>query len=66
MLGLFASAHNAKLPVFYSRFWNDRSAGVDAFTADWCGKFGLFVPPVVLFARVSLQHAGGVLVAPLW
>ncbi len=44
----FASEHNAKLPIFYSRFWCPRSAGVDAFTYDWKHVFGLFVPPVIL------------------
>ena len=66
----FASAHNAKLPVFYSRFWNPGSSGVDAFTENWGSKFGLFVPPVILVARVlkqmQAQRARGILVIPYW
>lgn len=37
----FASEHNAKLPVFYSKFWCYKSSGVDAFTFDWGRSFGL-------------------------
>ena len=66
----FASEHNAKLPIFYSRFWCYKSSGVDAFTVDWGGKNGLFVPPVILAARVicKMQYckAYGVLVVPEW
>lgn len=66
----FASEHNAKLPVFYSRFWSYQSTGVDAFTYDWSSVFGLFVPPVILVARVLKKmqccKARGVLVVPEW
>lgn len=66
----FASEHNAKLPVFYSRFWCYKTSGVDAFTVDWSGSFGLFVPPVMLVARVLKKmlecKAQGVLVVPEW
>ncbi|VDI66658.1 Hypothetical predicted protein [Mytilus galloprovincialis] len=48
----FASDHNFKLLVFYSRFWNENSSGIDAFTVDWYGVNGLFVPPVFLIPRV--------------
>ena len=66
----FASEHNAKLPVFYTRFWGYKSTGVDAFTYDWGTVFGLFVPPIILVARVikKMQNckARGVLVVPEW
>ena len=66
----FASHHNAKLPLFYSRFWNPESAGVDAFTEYWGGKYGLFVPPIRLISRVILKiisdSTEGVLIIPLW
>lgn len=66
----FASEHNAKLPVFYSRFWCEHTSGVDAFTYDWSKSFGLFVPPVILAARVlrKMKHcrAKGILVVPEW
>lgn len=46
------------------------SSGVDVFTYDWGPVFGLFVPPVILVARVlkKLQccRARGVLVVPEW
>lgn len=66
----FASEHNAKLPVFYSRFWCYKTSGVDAFTVDWRESFGLYVPPVMLVARVLKKlmacKAKGVLVVPEW
>ena len=46
-----SSYYNAKLPVFFSRFWNEGSKGVDAFTEN----FGLFAPPVILVPRVLQQ-----------
>lgn len=66
----FASKHNAKLPVFFSRFWCENTAGIDAFTYNWGGHFGLFVPPVILVVRVLQKmkfcKARGVLVVPKW
>jgi hypothetical protein len=37
------------LVIFYSRFWNAYSTGIDAFTVDWHGVNGLFVPPIFFF-----------------
>lgn len=66
----FASNHNAKLPRFYSRFWNDSCAGIDAFTESWSTDFGLFVPPIPIVNRVikkmCYDKAKGVLVIPAW
>jgi hypothetical protein len=66
----FASEHNAKLPRFYSKFWNPSSLGVDAFTVNWTNEFGLFVPPFYLIHRVlnkmCLDQAKGILVVPVW
>ena len=66
----FASEHNAKLPVFFSKFWCYKSAGVDAFTFDWGQGFGLYVPPVILVSRVLRKmescRAKGILVVPEW
>ena len=50
-----SSYYNAKLPVFFSRFWNEGSTGVDAFTENWGEVLGLFVPPVILVPRVLQQ-----------
>ena len=41
-----ASDHNFKLKVFYSRYWNMYSTGIDVFTVDWHGVNGLFVPSI--------------------
>ncbi|MCG7876850.1 MAG: DNA N-6-adenine-methyltransferase [Candidatus Thiodiazotropha endolucinida] len=66
----FASEHNAKIPRFYSRFWNEGCVGVDAFTAIWGNCNGYFLPPISLISRVLKQmimcRAYGVLVLPLW
>ena len=66
----FASEHNAKLPRFYSRFWNPSSTGIDAFTESWHHDFGLFVPPISMVYRVirkmEVDKARGVLVLPYW
>ena len=66
----FASDDNFKLTVFYSRFWNVYSTGVDAFTVDWHGINGLFVPPVSLIPRVLAYmrqcRAIGTLILPFW
>ena len=51
----FASWYNAKCSRFYSRYWNPGSVGIDAFTCDWGGINGWFVPPVYLITRV-LKH----------
>ena len=50
--GWFASDDSFKLPVFYSRYLNVHSTGVGAFTVDWRGINGLFVPPISLIPRV--------------
>ena len=66
----FASSHNAKLPHFYSRFWEEGSAGADAFTENWGKVFGFFNPPICLITRVlkqmEQQRASGIMVIPFW
>jgi hypothetical protein len=44
----FASDHNFKLKVFYSRYWNMYSTGNRCIY----GVNGLFVPPIFLIPRV--------------
>ena len=65
-----SSYYNAKLPVFFSRFWNEGSTGVDAFTENWGEVFGLFVPSVILVPRVlqqiQKQMTCGALVISFW
>ena len=48
----FASEHNFRLKVFYSIYWNMYSTGIDAFTGNWHGVNGLFVPPIFFIPRV--------------
>lgn len=66
----FASWYNAKVPMFYSRYWNPGSTGIDAFSADWSSINGWFNPPVYLITRVikHMQICGayGVLIIPFW
>ncbi|CAC5411397.1 unnamed protein product [Mytilus coruscus] len=66
----FASDHNFKLPVFYSRCWNVNSIGIDAFTFDWSGINGWFVPPVCVLLKVFLYmkqcKAYETVILPLW
>ena len=66
----FASDHNAKLPRFFSRFWDPFCIGIDAFTECWSLDYGLFVPPIAQVLRVirkmMLDRATGVLIIPCW
>lgn len=66
----FASWHNKKLEIFYSRYWNPGSSGVDAFSFHWGGVNGWFVPPVYLITRVirymQICKAYGILIIPFW
>ncbi|CAG2190707.1 unnamed protein product [Mytilus edulis] len=66
----FASDHNHRLPVFYSRYWNVHSMGIDAFTVNWQGINGWYVPPVCLLLKVLMYmqqcNAYGTVILPLW
>ncbi|CAG2242226.1 unnamed protein product [Mytilus edulis] len=66
----FANDDNHKLTVFYSRYWTVNSMGIDAFTINWQGANGWFVPPVCLVSKVISYmrqcFAHGTLVLPLW
>ena len=66
----FANYYTAKLPRFFSRFWNPGASGIDFFAQDLSSENCLVVPPVTLVARVihylSLQKAMATLVVPLW
>ena len=66
----FASEHNAKVATFYTRFWCERTAGVDAFMEHWGGNNGYYVPPISQISKV-IKHmercnAFGVMVIPYW
>ena len=66
----FANYYTAKLPRFFSRFWNPGASGIDFFAQELSSENCLVVPPVSLVARVihylSLQKAMATLVVPLW
>ena len=66
----FANKHNTKLVRFNSKFWEEGTEAVDAFTVDWKGDNNYFCPPFFLVPRV-LHHARrcacvGTLVVPEW
>ena len=66
----FASASNAKLKLFNSKYWDRGFSGIDAFCQDWSGHYNLLVPPVHLVLRCfyywTVIKANGILVAPAW
>ena len=59
-----------KVPKYFSRFWNPRTAGVDAFSQNWQYENCLVVPPIVLLSKVLifmfLCNARGTLLVPYW
>ncbi|KAK3086454.1 hypothetical protein FSP39_018665 [Pinctada imbricata] len=69
-IDFFASCTNNKLPVFYSRYWMPGATGIDAFTVDWHGVNGWFVPPVCIISRVLGYMrqccAFGTVILPCW
>ena len=67
---LFADNVNHKVCKFYSRYWTEGTAGVDAFAHDWQFENCWAVPPVGLVGRV-IKHivryrAHGTLIVPYW
>ncbi len=66
----FATAANAKLKKFYSKFASEGTAGIDAFNQQWNADVQWCVPPPFLIPQV-LSHfkkckARGILVVPHW
>ena len=47
----FANFYTAKLPKFFSRFWNPGTSGVDFFAQNLEPENCLVVPPLSLVAR---------------
>ena len=66
----FANFYAARLPRFFSRFWNPGTSGVDFFVQNLESENFLVVPPVSLIALVlhylSLQKARATIVRPEW
>ena len=62
--------YTAKLPKFFSRFWNPSTSGVDFFAQNLEPENCLVVPPVSLVARavhyLSLHKARATIVVPVW
>ena len=48
----FANYYTAKLPRFFSRFWNPGASGIDFFAQELSSENCLVVPPVSVVARV--------------
>ncbi len=66
----FASAENAKLENFNSKFAAEGASAIDAFSQDWSGHTNWLCPPPYLIPKV-LDHAKrckarGILVIPNW
>ena len=66
----FANSVNAKVPRFYSLFFQPGCLGVDSLAFDWGLENCWLVPPVYLIPRVLMHflycQSRGVLVAPFW
>ena len=66
----FANYYTAKLPRFFSCFWNPGASGIDFFAQELSSENCLVFTPVALVTRVihypSLQKAMATLVVPLW
>jgi len=67
---LFVNSVIAKVPWFYSLFFQPGCLGVDALAFDWGGENCWLVPPVYLILRVLVHFltckSRGVLFAPFW
>lgn len=67
---LFASATNARLPLFYTKIYEQGCAGVNAFSMTW--NHGLWIcPPVSLLPKIaneirSRRYCSGVVICPEW
>ena len=51
----FASDYNAKVEQFYTRFWSEKSTGVDALMENWGNCNGYFVPLISQLSEVILH-----------
>ena len=72
-LDVFASAHNARAPTFFSRYLVEGAAGVDAFVHDWHvppPSVPLICPPHMLVAatltRILDARVSCLLLIPAW
>ena len=70
-IDLFATSANHRCSIYFSPFWDPRSAGTDAFLQSWDGLQAYAFPPVAVIPRVlaKLRASTGTeltLVAPHW
>ena len=69
-LDLFATSHNAKLPLFCSRIAEPGALTMDAFSLSWEQWETYAFPPIPLIPRVltklQTDKASMILVAPMW
>lgn len=69
-LDVFASTNNKKCARFYSEFYEQSAAGVEAFSLPWSGFTCWLCPPVKFLIKVAIRvrssKCKGVLVIPNW
>ena len=70
LVDLFATAGNAKLPTFCSRFFHPRAWETDALSLSWDGLDAYAFPPFSLIHRILLKvrtsRVSILLIVPLW
>ena len=70
LVDLFATAGNARLPTFCSRYFHPQAWAVDALSIDWNGILGYAFPPWNLIHHVLTKlrdsRASLILIAPFW
>ena len=65
----FADEGNAQIPRFFSRFWVEGTAGVDAFAQDWRAEQLVYAYPPFecvgrVYRHVMMMEAKAIIVAP--
>ena len=66
----FANEENNKVVNFNSKFWCEKTSGVDAFTQNWQGHNNWLLPPIKLVSKAILHSIAckseGTLIVPHW
>ena len=69
-IDLFASAENARLPVFCTRYPHPQAWATDALQIDWNSMFAYAFPPISLLPKVitkiEQERCHALLIAPFW
>ena len=70
LLDLFATYHNAKLPMFVAPTPDTRALAMDALSISWEGILAYAYPPIVILPlvlrKVQEEDVVLILIAPLW